>query len=101
MAEQKEESFIVKYKKELLIGLIAVLMLIFIVQNSQQIEFGLIFFRVKISVIFLIALFYGLGLLTMWIRFHYSNKAKEKRYKEMEELLKKNQQNLPPAPPTA
>lgn len=98
MTQEKEESFIVKYRKEILIVLIAILMLVFIVRNSHQIEFYLIFFPVKISVIFLIALFFGLGMLTVWIRYHFSNKEKDKRYKEMEERLKKLESGTPPPP---
>lgn len=87
--QQQEESFIIKYKKELGIGLIAVLMLLFIVWNAKPVEFSLVFFTIQISKIFLIALFFVLGMITVWIRFRASNKEKDKRIKELEEKLKK------------
>ncbi|MBX7095577.1 MAG: LapA family protein [Flavobacteriales bacterium] len=100
MSQEKEQSFVVKYKKELLIGLIAVLMLTFIVRNSHQVDFYLVFFKVKISVIFLIALFYALGMITVWLRFHFLNKDKDKKFKQMEERLKELEKQLPPTPPS-
>ena len=104
MANEKEENFIIKYKKELLIGFIAVLMLIFIVQNSDEIEFQMLFIRLKISLIFLITLFFGLGMLTVWIRYYFITKEKNKKIKELEEKLNpkpaaKVETLVPPPPP--
>lgn len=88
MSQQKEESFLIKYRKEILIGIIAILMLVFIVQNSEEIEFQMIFVRLNISLIFLIALFFALGMLTMWIRFHAVVKDKNKIITDLEKRLK-------------
>ena len=88
MTDQKEENFILKYKKEILIGIIAFLMLVFIIQNAEEIEFQILFIRMRISLIFLIALFYGLGLLTMFIRYHFVLKEKNKKIKELEKKVK-------------
>lgn len=88
MAEEKEEVFIVKYKKEILIGLIAFLMMVFIVQNSAKIPFYILWIKIEISTIFLITLFFGMGLLTMYIRYYYILKEKNKKIKELEKQIK-------------
>jgi uncharacterized integral membrane protein len=93
---QKEQSFFAKNKKEILISLIALLMLIFIIQNSAPIEFKVLFFKFPVSLIFLIALFYGMGMLTVWIKFYFVVKEKDKKIKELEERLKPQAPPLPP-----
>jgi uncharacterized integral membrane protein len=103
MSQPKEESFIVKYRKEIIIAVIALLMLLFIVFNSEKIDFSLVFFSISISKIFLIALFFALGMLTIWVRNYSLNKEKNNRIKDLEakvkELEKGNQPPLPPLPP--
>lgn len=100
MTDKKEESFILKYKKEILIGFIAFLMLVFIVQNAEEIQFQIIFIDMKISLIFLITLFYGMGLLTMFIRYHSVLKEKNKKIKELEKQVKEEaNKTIPPSIP--
>ena len=103
MTQSKEESFIVKYRKEIVIAVIALLMLLFIIFNAEKIEFSLVFFSISISKIFLIALFFALGMLTVWVRNYSLNKEKNNRIKDLEaklkELEKGNQPPLPPLPP--
>ena len=84
----KEQSFLAKHKKEVFIVLIAILMLIFIIQNSGSISFRILFFEFPVSLIFLIGLFYGLGMLTVWIRYYSVVREKDKRIKELEDQLK-------------
>ncbi|MFZ5552059.1 MAG: lipopolysaccharide assembly protein LapA domain-containing protein [Bacteroidota bacterium] len=89
MAEKKEESFYQKYKKEIFIGTIALLTLVFIVQNSEQIPFQVVFFTINISIIFLITFFFAMGALTVWIKYYFTLKEKNKKIKQLEEELKK------------
>lgn len=104
MAEkEKEESFYKKYKKEIFIGAIALLTLIFIVQNSEQIKFQMIFFSIDISIIFLITFFFAMGALSVWIKYHFTVKEKNKKIKQLEDELKKtgtSSSSMPPPPVT-
>jgi uncharacterized integral membrane protein len=84
----KQESFFVKYKKELLIGFIAVLSITFIAQNSAPVDFWLVFFKINASLIFLLVLFFLLGASLVWVKYYFTLKEKNKKIKELEEELK-------------
>lgn len=87
----KEQSFLAKYKKELLIGIITVISITFIAQNSAPVDFWLVFFKVNASLIFLLVLFFLLGASLVWVKYYYTLKEKDKKIKELEEQLKKHQ----------
>jgi uncharacterized integral membrane protein len=81
---KKEATFWQKYKKEIIIGCIAMILLVFIVQNSGEVEFWLVVTPVKVSLIILILFFYALGILTAGVYGHYRRKELKKKIKELE-----------------
>ncbi len=89
---KKEKSFLAKYKKELLIGIIAVISITFVAQNSAPVDFWLVFFKINASLIFLLVLFFLLGASLVWVRYYYTIQEKNQKIKELEEKLK-NYQN--------
>lgn len=82
--KEKEASFWSQYKKEIIIGVIGLLLLIFIVQNSHEVEFNMIFTSSKISLIVLILFFFALGMLTAGIYGHFKRKELKKKIKELQ-----------------
>jgi len=99
--KEKEENFLLKYKKEIFYGIIAIITLLFIVWNSKPQKFSLVFFSIDISPIFLITFFFGMGALTVWIKYHFLMKEKDKKIKQLEEDLKKSgtsSASMPPPP---
>jgi uncharacterized integral membrane protein len=81
---KKEESFLSKYKKELIIGIIALILLIFIVQNSGEVNFNVVVTSFNVSLIVLILFFFALGMLTAGVFGHFRRKELKKKIKELE-----------------
>ncbi len=100
---QQEQSFLVRYRKEIIIAIIAVLMLVFIVQNSDKTRFHLVFYTFEVSLIFLIAFFFAMGALTIWVRYYFLKKEKDRQIEQLEARIKKLEQaqkqrdTVPPA----
>lgn len=85
ITEQKQEpSFWSKYKKEIIIGVIALILLVFIVQNSGEVPFRVIFVTFNVSLIILILFFFALGILTAGVYGHFRRKELKKKIKELE-----------------
>lgn len=80
---QKEESFIIKYKKEILGGLITLLAFTFIFLNYQQVDFWF-FGTMRVRLIILLVAFYGLGFLTHYIFSYFKKKELKNKVKELE-----------------
>lgn len=81
--QQKEESFIIKYKKEIIGGLITILAFTFIFLNYQPVDFWF-FGTMKIRLIILLFAFYGLGFLTHYVFSYFKKKELKNRVKELE-----------------
>ena len=84
-----EPSFISKYKKEILIVLIAILMILFIVMNSGDVMFSLIFWKFPIPLVILILLFFTIGLVSAWVYSYFHRKELRKKVRELESKLRK------------
>lgn len=101
--KENEENFLLKYKKEIFYGIIGIITLLFIVWNSKPQKFSLVFFSIDISPIFLVTFFFAMGALTVWIKYHFLMKEKNKKIKQLEDELKKagtSPASMPPPPVT-
>ncbi len=81
---QKEESFIVKYKKELLGGLLVLVAVIFFFQNNQETKFWYIFGTATAPLVVFIVMFYALGFATHYIISYFAKKEMKNKIKDLE-----------------
>jgi len=85
-----EESFISqmrKYRKEILVGLAILILLIFMVQNAHDVKFYLVFTDMSVPLIVLILGFTALGALTVGIYWMISNRDKKRDIKELKQKI--------------
>lgn len=88
MAEEKEnlkeESFIIKYKKELLGGLLVLIAIIFFFKNDQETTFWYILGTAKAPLVVFIVMFYALGFITHYIISYFAKKELKNKIKDLE-----------------
>jgi uncharacterized integral membrane protein len=82
-----------KYRKEILVGLLGLLVLIFLVKNMDDVEFDLVFFKTDMPLIFLLLFFAAAGAGTVAIYWRMDNKDKKFRIRELEKELDNQQRN--------
>ncbi len=90
----KERSFIenlAHYRKEIFIGIMVILVILFMVMNSQKVEFSMVFFKTEVPLIILILLFSGIGALTVGIYWYLSNRDKKVLITELKKQIDKLQ----------
>ncbi len=81
---QKEETFIIKYKKEILGGLIALLSIVFVLMNSQNTVFWFFGLKTEQPLVIFLVVFYALGFLTHFIISYFNKKELKNKVKELE-----------------
>ena len=92
----EEKSFLEKvkhYRKEIFVGIIAIILIIFMIKNSHEVNFHLVFTKMDIPLIVLILGFTALGAGTVGIYWLISNRDKKRTIKNMaEEIAKKDEE---------
>lgn len=82
----QEESFLSKmnkYRKEIVTSLLIILLIIFMVQNSHDVDFNLIFTDMQVPLIVLILAFAALGAAIVGVYWVLSSRDKKRTIKEM------------------
>jgi uncharacterized integral membrane protein len=97
MTQQKKSGFVEfvkKYRKEILIGIIGVIALLFLIKNADEVTFDLVFFKTDMPLIFLLLLFaaIGAGIVALYWRMNHKDmKYKIKELQKELDDLKSNQ----------
>ena len=87
-----EKSFLQKvkhYRKEIFVVFMAIILVIFMVQNSEDVDFDLVVTDMEVPLIVLILGFTALGAGTVGIYWFLSNRDKKRTIKEMAKELEK------------
>lgn len=82
----KEESFLSKanrYRKEILVGILIIILLIFMIQNSHDVDFNLVFTDMDVPLIVLILGFAGLGAAIVGVYWLLANRDKKRTIKDL------------------
>lgn len=82
----QEESFLSKmnkYRKEIITGLLIILLIVFMVQNSHDVDFYLVFTDMHVPLIVLILAFAALGASIVGVYWMMSSRDKKRTIKEM------------------
>lgn len=87
--ETQEPGFLKEYKKEIIIGIIIILMLIFIFQNMEQTEFTLFFVKMHFPLVILILMFFAIGAISVWVYSYFHKKELKRTIRTLEAKLKK------------
>ncbi len=82
----KEESFLSKanrYRKEIFVGILIIILLIFMIQNSHDVDFNLVFTDMDVPLIVLILGFAALGAAIVGVYWILSNRDKKRTIKDL------------------
>lgn len=82
--EKKEESFLIKYKKEILGGLLVLFAVIFFFKNDEEATFWYFIGSAKAPLVVFILIFYAMGFLTHYIISYFAKKELKTKIKELE-----------------
>lgn len=82
---QKEESFLVKYKKEIFGGILVLIAVIFFFKNDEQATFWYFIGTAKAPLVVFLVLFYAFGFLTHFIISYFAKKDMKKQIKDLEQ----------------
>lgn len=82
--EKKEESFLIKYKKEILGGLLVLFAVIFFFKNDEETTFWYFVGSAKAPLVVFILIFYAMGFLTHYIISYFAKKELKAKIKELE-----------------
>lgn len=82
------------YRKEIFMGIMIILLILFMVMNSQKVEFSMVFFKTEVPLIVLILLFSGIGAATIGIYWYLSNRDKKTTIKGLHKQIEKLQKDL-------
>lgn len=92
MTKRKNNKGFWQYKREIVVALLVILIVVFLYQNSEKVDFKLIFWTLHIPLIVLVLSFFALGALIAWgYNFFKSQEGKRelKRLKaELENIMK-------------
>lgn len=81
---QKEESFFIKYKKEIFGGILVLIAVIFFFKNDEQATFWYFIGTAKAPLVVFLVLFYAFGFLTHFIISYFAKKEMKKQIKDLE-----------------
>lgn len=84
-------AFINTYRKEILVGLILLIAILFLVKNADEVEFDLVFFKIDAPLVFLLLLFGGIGAGIVALYWRMSQKDLKYRIRELEAKLKEKE----------
>ena len=85
MSEEKSFlSTLKEYRKEIIVGFLIILLLVFMIQNSHDVDFNLIVTDMDIPLIVLILGFSSLGAIIVGVYWYINNRDKKREKKELE-----------------
>lgn len=87
--EEKEPNFFSENKKLIYTGIIIILMLVFIFENLEPVEFWLLFVGIELPMVIVILLFFSIGAISVWVYSYFTKKELRKKIKSLETRLKK------------
>jgi uncharacterized integral membrane protein len=90
MTQQKKSGFVEfvkKYRKEILIGIIGVIALLFLIKNADEVTFDLVFFKTDMPLIFLLLLFSAIGAGIVALHWRMNHKDMKYKIKELQKEL--------------
>jgi uncharacterized integral membrane protein len=85
----QEPGFLKEYKKEIVIGVIIILMLIFIFQNMDETIFTLFWVKMRFPLVILILMFFSIGAISVWVYSYFHKKELKRKIRTLEAELKK------------
>ncbi len=83
MAEESFLSKVNKYRKEIIVGLLVILLIVFMVQNNQDVTFHLVFTDMQVPLIVLILGFAALGAAIVGVYWMLSVRDKNRTIKDL------------------
>jgi putative membrane protein len=87
-------KFIKQYRKEILIGILMLLVIIFLVQNSDDVEFSLVFWKMDVPLILLLVIWLLIGAVITGVYFFVSNKEMRKEIKRLKKEVDQKEEKI-------
>jgi len=72
-----------KYRKELIIGVMLILLVVFMIQNKHDVDFNLVFTDMQVPLIVIILFFSGLGAAIVGVYWIMASRDKKRTIKDM------------------
>lgn len=95
--KQEERNFGQKlwhYRKEILIGILLILAIIFLVKNSDSVEFNMIFWTADVPLIILLLGWGSLGALIVGIYWLIGNREKKRDIRDLKKRIRELEHEL-------